>query len=191
MRTPLLVLWLLLPLGGWAFHEGPGQDLEKLDKVDGLLRSAHSAATDGKHAKAVADLEAALASLPAESTELGRHIRLERAKSMMHVSKLPVARGDLEELVDELERDPKADSGLLADARSTLANAAYYVTWLMRLEGKPREVWEPEIDGARQQYRLLAEAGIDPKRTQKDLEAAVVLSRLEIQDLQGLPLPGQ
>ena len=31
------------------------------------------------------------------------------------------------------------------------------ITWLMRLEGHSREEWEPEIEAARQTYRLLAE----------------------------------
>ena len=47
--------------------------------------------------------------------------------------------------------------GLLADARGALANAQYYTTWLMRLEGLPREEWQPEIEASRQNYKLLAE----------------------------------
>ena len=31
------------------------------------------------------------------------------------------------------------------------------MTWLLRLEGQPAEIWEPEIEVARQNYRLLAE----------------------------------
>src|SRR6266545_4833947 len=37
------------------------------------------------------------------------------------------------------------------------ANAQYYMTWLMRLEGYAREDWEPEIEAARQNFSLLAE----------------------------------
>ena len=44
---------------------------------------------------------------------------------------------------------------------SALASAKYYLTWLMRLEGKTRAEWEPEIDGSRQLYRLLAEKARD------------------------------
>ena len=33
----------------------------------------------------------------------------------------------------------------------------YYMTWLMRLEGLSADEWEPEIESARQTYRLLAE----------------------------------
>ncbi|MFO1053773.1 MAG: hypothetical protein U1F36_16275 [Planctomycetota bacterium] len=197
MRIPLLVLWLMLPIGGIAYHEGPGQDRLKLDEVDTLLASAHDSAVAKDFGKAIEAYDKALAGLPAEHESVARHIRLERSKAWMLASKLPDARAELETLVDEIARDAKPDTTMLAEARRSLANAHYYTTWLMRLEGMPREVWEPEIDGARQQYRLLAEGstvaadtGVQ-KKSKQDLEAAVLLSRLEIEELQGLPIPGQ
>ena len=33
MRYLLLGAWLLVPIGAWAYHEGPGQDLLDLDHV--------------------------------------------------------------------------------------------------------------------------------------------------------------
>ena len=71
------------------------------------------------------------------------------------------------------------------------------MTWLLRLEGKPREEWEPQIEAARQGYRLLAEDAerrgdqVLGRRSKEDLESAIRLERLQIQDLQGLPLPSQ
>jgi hypothetical protein len=97
--------------------------------------------------------------------------------------------------MDELQEDPGADPAVLAEARSTLANAQYYMTWLMRLEGEPRDVWEPEIEAARQNYRLLAEQADRQgnsqraRKCQEDLEAAVRLARMDLGELQGLPLP--
>jgi hypothetical protein len=85
----------------------------------------------------------------------------------------------------------------LADARASLANAQYYMTWLMRLEGLSRDVWEPEIEAARQTYRLLADqatAGGDDqaaKSQRENLEASIRLARMELSELQGLPLPSQ
>ena len=86
---------------------------------------------------------------------------------------------------------------LLRESREALANAQFYMTWLLRLEGKPREEWEPKIEAARQNFRQLAEDadvrgdGAQSKRSREDLESAVKLARMEIQDLQGLPLPSQ
>jgi hypothetical protein len=75
-----------------------------------------------------------------------------------------------------------------------LARAQFFTTWLMRLEGLDRKEWEPEIEAARQNWRLLAEHAATPAekgRHQADLEAAVRLARIELEDLQGLPLPGE
>jgi hypothetical protein len=96
-----------------------------------------------------------------------------------------------------LQKDPGTDPALLADARQALANAQYYLTWLMRLEGDPRSEWEPEIEGARQSYRLLAEQAQSrgdeaaAKQHQEDLEATIRLARMDLSELQALPLPSQ
>jgi len=115
----------------------------------------------------------------------------------MFVSQLPEACHDLAALVDEIAGDPAPDAKLLDGARTALANAQYYTTWLMRLEGASRDEWEPQIEAARQNYKLIAEkadsAG-DPKlaaATREDLESAIRLARMDLADLQGLPLPSQ
>jgi hypothetical protein len=103
----------------------------------------------------------------------------------------------LKNLVDELKEDDRADSHLLAEARDALSNSQYYMTWLMRLEGQPRELWEPEIDAARQTYRLLAEQADakgnaeSAKKHREDLESTIRLARMDLSELQGLPLPSQ
>lgn len=67
----------------------------------------------------------------------------------------------------------------------------------MRLEGLSREEWEPHIESARQHYKLLAESASDegtPQlvlQHQKDLESTIRLARMDLGDLQGLPLPSQ
>ena len=186
-----------MPLGAWAYHEGPGQDRMRLDDVDGLVREAYAEACDERWDEAVESYSEALASLPAEQVDLAYRIRLERAKAMMQDSGLPEAREELGDLVFELQSDEQVDETLLADARSALANSQYYMTWLMRLEGMPREKWEPEIEASRQAYRLLAEEaqaqGDEPalEKNREDLEASIRLARMELAELQGLPLPSQ
>ena len=67
----------------------------------------------------------------------------------------------------------------------------------MRLEGLTKEAWEPEIEAARQTYRLLAEQSESAgdtnaaKKNREDLESAVRLARMDLTELQGLPLPSQ
>ena len=98
---------------------------------------------------------------------------------------------------EALAADPAADPKLLADARSAQANSQYYMTWLMRLEGLGRDAWEPEAEAARQAYKLLAEDAEKRGDTaaaakhKEDLEAAVRIARMDLGELQGLPLPSQ
>lgn len=199
MRNILLVTWLLVPIGAWAYHEGPGQDRVALENADGGLVAAHKAADLGKWKEAVRGYEEAIAKLPKlddtpEMRAVVQRLHLELNKARMQASGLPTAREELDSLVEQMEADKTSDPKLLGEARQALARAQYYTTWLMRLEGLDREQWEPEIEAARQNWRLLAEnASTEAEAVQhrSDLEASIRLSRLAIEDLQGLPLPGE
>jgi len=197
MRGVLIAVWILVPVLASAYHYGPGQQRLQLDEVQGLLSAARKHVKDEQHAKAVELFTEALGKMPAEREAETRRVRVERAKSLLLAQQLPKAYDELALLVPELQNDPKADQTVLADARESLASAKYYMTWLMRLEGDPRTEWEPEIEGARQTYRLLAEqaqARGDTKavtRHKEDLEASIRLARLDLSELQALPLPCQ
>ncbi len=197
MRTLLLVGWLLAAIAGTAWHYGPGQDWIKLDEVARAVEQANQNVANGKWENAIAKYNAALSSLPEEQLAKSRIIRLQRAKAQMMARQLPEAHADLQNLVDEMVKDSKADKQVVIDAQLALANSQYYLTWLMRLEGQPREVWEPEIEGARQTYRMLAERAdtdgnlVLAKQCKEDLESAIRLGRMDLGELQGLPLPSQ
>ncbi|MFY9342574.1 MAG: tetratricopeptide repeat protein [Planctomycetota bacterium] len=198
MRNILLVSWLLLPIGAWAYHEGPGQDRTALDATDAVLVAAHAAADAGQWKEAVRQYEEALKALPknpdAVDKRVTQRLLIELNKARMQASGLPDAREELASLVDQMVEDKDSDPQLLRDARHALARSQFYTTWLMRLEGLEREVWEPEVEAARQNYRLLAEQATDAKEAatmQGDVEAAIRLARMEIEDLQGLPLPSE
>lgn len=198
MRNVLLVSWLLLPIGAWAYHEGPGQNRVAMDDADAVMVAAHEAAANADWKEAVRRYEEALGKLPKDEgfvdKSVEQRLRLELNKARMQASGLPTAREELDALVEEMAAQPDADRRLLADARQALARSQFYTTWLMRLEGLDRKEWEPEIEAARQNWRLLAEQAPDEAaaaRHRADLESAVRLSRLQIEDLQGLPLPGE
>jgi hypothetical protein len=197
LRILLLTGWLLLGVAAAVAHfYGPGVERQKLDLVAKELRAAEGYAAEGDYALAVESYNEALKALPEGRTGEARKIRLERAKAQMLAKELPEAHADLRVLVDELAADG-SDAKLLADARSSFANSQYYMTWLMRLEGLGRDTWEPEIEAARQTYKLLAEQAdtrgdaADAKRYREDLESSVRLARMDLSDLQGLPLPSQ
>jgi hypothetical protein len=197
MRGAFLCLWLLVPAIVAAYHFGPGQDRQRLDEASGFLKQANAQVAAQQYDKACAAYDAALISIPLANVAEIRQVRLERAKTLMLASRLPEAFDELFALNDELSADNAAPAELVADARNSMASAQYYMTWLMRLEGRPRDDWEPVIEGARQHYRLLAEDAQksgDAKSTeqhQKDLEAAIRLARLDLADLQALPIPSQ
>lgn len=211
LRKLLLFGWLLVPAVAGAWHYGPGQDALRADRAaSAAARGVAAARLAERTAAAEGDLAAkthwaaaeaafgeALEQLPGGRVAEARALRLERAKARMFLSGLPDARRELEALVDELAEDPAADPQLLADARAALGNAQYYTTWLMRLEGAPREEWEPEIEAARQNFKLLAEqaqAHSDAQRlaaARHDVESAIRLMRMDLDELQGLPLPSQ
>ena len=195
MRKLAVITWLLIPLVAGAYHYGPGQNQLILDEVDILVSEADADVPNGDHAAAATRYDEAVQLLPDEQQQTIRRLRLERDKAWMLSKKLPEAHSDLTQLLEEISTDESLDSSLARDVRATLANSQYYLTWLMRLEGRPEEDWKPTIEASRQSFRMLAEsAGTDSPEEQQhteDLESAIRLARMDLKDLQGLPLPSQ
>ncbi len=209
MKKAVLIAWLLLPAVAAAYHYGPGQEALRLDDAGSAIARGRAAAalaraTAAKEGDAAARehwatadeaFGEALTLLPKDRVAETRAVILERAKAQMQTSQLPEARRTLETLVDELARDTQTDAVQLADARETLANAQYYTTWLMRLEGLPREEWLKEIEASRQNYTLLAEQRKEAgdadgaAKQATNVESAVRLARIDLKELQGIPLP--
>ena len=198
MRNILLSCWLVLPVGAWAYHEGPGRDCAALEATSAVAAAAYEAAEAGDWELAVREYQAALEALPTDpdayDERVGHRLVIELNKARMQSQGLIEARDELASLVETMQAAPDADDSLLRDARQALARAQFLKTWLMRLEGLDRKVWEPEIEAARQNWRWLAEqAPTEAEKTLhcEDLEAAVRLARMEMEDLQGLPLPSE
>ena len=213
MRKILILFWLLVPVAMAAYHYGPGQQKMVIDEVGKNLREAEElvataeALVDGekqreaneKFAAAIERYDAAIQQLPKEKVRDIQRIRLAKAKALFASQKNPTARSELESLLDELvgEDESVRDELLIADTRDALATSQFYMTWLMRIEGHPREIWEPEANRARQNYQTLAENALEKnmpnraKKAKEDLEAAVRLALVDLDDLQGLPLPSQ
>ena len=194
MKTLLITLWCLLPIGLAAFHFGPGQDLLKFDDTEAQLAQAREAVANEEWGEAVETYQDALARLPKQEKQLAYQIRLETAKAMMLNKQLPTARQDLAKLVTDLDDDEAAPQKLRDAARSALANSRYYMTYLMKLEGLPDTAWEPEIEAARQEYKLLATSAANSelaKRSADDLESAIRLARMDPAELYALPIPSQ
>lgn len=197
MRRFFLLVWLLVPVVAGAYHFGPGQRQLQLDDVSLVVAEAEAAVKAERWDKAVAKYEEAMSRLPEGMTEESQRLRLERNKARMLAKQLPEAHTDLKNMLTELVADESVDKTLLAETRAALANSQYYMTWLMRMEGAGRDEWLPEIEAARQAFRLLAENAEEngdsqtAKKCREDLESSIRLARLDLKDLQGLPLPSQ
>ncbi len=61
----------------------------------------------------------------------------------------------------------------------------------MRVEGAARDEWMPVAEEARQHFRLLAESATPElaAAAARNLEATLRLQRMDLSELQGLPLP--
>ena len=197
MRIVLIIAWLFVGLAGVIYHYGPGQRNLKLDAVDRYLASARQNVNEQNWIQANEDIDYAMAELPEGYDGRMQELRLEKAKIQMMNKELPAARRALEELFRELDNDPNSNGNLKALTRSALANSQYYITWLMRLEGLPKTEWEPVIESARQHYRYLAEnpneydVPLLADQSKDDVESAIRLARMDLAELQGLPLPAQ
>jgi len=196
MRVGVILLWLLLPAIAVAWHLGPGVDGRAGDRAAAAARAADRLRADDP-AAAVDAFDEALSHMPATAGDAALRLRLERAKTRIDASQLAEASRELDALVDELAATPGVDPALVADAHDALATSDFYVTWLKRLEGLPRDEWEPHAESARQTWRLLAEEAerrgdaAAAARHGANLEAVIRLARLDPDQLQGLPIPSQ
>ncbi len=197
MRILLIVAWLFAGLGGVIYHFGPGQEKMEIDRISQMMKDARQTVADEDWPEAVKQFDAILAELPAEKTVESRQLMLEKAKAQMMAAELPKARKSLQSLLEDVRQDEGSDPAFVAEVQATLANSQYYMTWLMRLEGLPEEEWMPEIEAARQHYTQLTidaeKIGDDSlaQRSSEDLESAIRLQRMDLGDLQALPLPNQ
>jgi tetratricopeptide (TPR) repeat protein len=197
MPKSFILLWLLVPLAAAAYHYGPGQDRIMADEAAGHIAVAKAHLEAEQFAEAVAAFDQAISKMPAgQENEIPR-LRLEKAKAQMQSSGLPQAHKGLVSLLDDLGKDAATPPALVAETKSTLANAQYYMTWLLRLEGHAKEIWEPVIESSRQNYLAAAEFALQTgkpsaeMRARENLEAAIKLARIDLTELQGLPLPNQ
>ena len=197
MKILVLTLWCLVPLGLLAYHYGPGQTGIKLDAAATALEQATSKSASSEWKGAISSYEEALAKLPKENVADARRIRLELAKARMEAAELPKAREELAVLAEELAQDPNAHAGLRDEALATLATSRFYMTYLMKLEGLPDSDWEPEIEAARQERKLLVQRATEAgdteaaKKHADDLESAIRLARMEPEELYGKAIPKQ
>lgn len=192
-RRLLISLWLLVPVLMLAIHHGPGQSALARDRAAAFARNGVACEKAGDWSRAVEAYRQSLAAWPAEDAAGRFRLRLAAAHARMYIGELPEAIQDLETLLGELLKANASDP-MVGKVRSALAGAQYYAAWLMRLENAPTEEWMEQAENARQHFRLLAEQNQAQDRChaegyEKNLEAVIRLERMDLSELQGLPLP--
>lgn len=190
-KTLLIIVWLLVPVVLLAYHFGPGQSRLAQDRAASRIHEARAFEAGDHWPEAVEAWADALAATPESNAEARLRVRLAHANARMYIGELPEAMEEIDTLLTEA-RDLKADPALEREIRSLLGSAQYYAAWLMRLESAPVEEWLLQAEGARQHFRLLAEqtAGTSAAETyEKNLESTIRLERMDLSELQGLPLP--
>lgn len=202
MKRWFLCLWILAAPVAAAYHYVAGPEHLQRETVNAHLNTAAKLSQEELWAPAVQHFQQALEQLPAEAIAEQRQVRLDLALARMKASQLPEAHAELKSLLDEVLAEPNRDAKFEARVREGMASAQFYMTWLMRLEGAPREEWEPEIESARQNFRILTEQALasdkdgsskdgSADKLQENLESSIRLARMDLSDLQGLPLPCQ
>ena len=191
-KNLLIFLWALAPVALLAYHYGPGQTGLAREEAKASIQAALEFEKKEQWQQAIDAYNEALAALPEEETAKRMQLQLARANARIYVGELPEAMFAMEHLLDEAAKGD--DKKLENKVRASLASAQYYTGWLMRLELAEKEEWMEPVEKARQNFRLLAEqsAKTDAKASeehQKNLAAVVRLARMDLSELQALPLP--
>ncbi|MCC6320225.1 MAG: hypothetical protein IT438_02175 [Phycisphaerales bacterium] len=191
-RRAFWILWALAPVVVVALHYGPGQRMLARDDSRVHIRLAGLATTGEDWQKAIDELELARNALPTDDLDARTRIDLAAAKAKLESGDLLGASSDLDAMLDREIASDHPRQAVIDELRATTAESSYYTAWVMRLEGATEEEWKPETEKARQNYRLLAESGVDDARVEdakKNLEAVIRLEQMDLNELKARPLP--
>ena len=191
-KNILIFLWTLAPVVLLAYHYGPGQNSLAREASKAKIHAAIDFEKKSEWLKAIDAYNEALTSLPDNDITKRLQLQLARANAQIHVGELPEAMLVMDHLLDEASN--LNNKSLENKIRASLASTQYYAGWLMRLELAEKEEWMESIEKARQNFRLLAEESIKTNSKshedhKKNLEAVVRLARMDLSELQALPLP--
>lgn len=179
-------LWLLALVPLLGLHFGLGQTAQASDRVATHISAAHDAQGDGQWADAVKHWRDAQLDSNGDADETLR-LALSAEMARVRSGELPEATEATAALLDEAVEKGASDE-TQRDIRAKLGAMHYWMAWLMRLEGASAEEWEPVSEQARQHFRILAETD-DADTHAKNLESVIRLQRMDLSELQGLPIP--
>lgn len=201
----IVILWLFVPVLILVWHFGPGQQLMMEDQAGRQIRLANQHEGKEDWPAAAKAYSAARQQLPDYSTELRRRLQIAEAAALNRSGRLDAGRALLNDVVMEMEADPRIDAVERNRTQHELAAVSYYSAWQMRLAGRPAEEWRPIADLACDQLRSLSkdarrqvamgtgnrstDAQRDLRVFRRNLEAVVKMQYMHVTDLQKKELP--
>lgn len=129
------------------------RDAAKAAEAEG----AAAAKAEGAWRRVVDRLSPAIELLRDTDAAIERELRVARAHAAVRSGDIGEGADDLEAMLDDLVSEGQGESELARKARAELGTAYYYGARLLRMSGKPGEVWREVAGRARQQFRYLAE----------------------------------
>lgn len=129
------------------------RDAAKAAEIEG----AAAAKAEAAWRRVVDALSPAIELLRDTDSAIERELRVARAHAAVRSGDVGEGADDLEAMLDDLAGEGKGESELARKARAELGTAYYYGARLLRMSGKPAEVWREVAGRARQQFRYLAE----------------------------------
>ena len=112
---------------------------------------------EGACRRVVDALSPAIELMRESDAAIERELRVARAHAAVRSGDIGEGADDLEAMLDDLANEGKGETELARKARAELGTAYYYGARLLRMSGKPAEVWKEVAGRARQQFRYLAE----------------------------------
>lgn len=134
------------------------RDAAKAAEAEG----AAAAKAEGAWRRVADALSPAIELLRDSDAAIERELRVARAHASVRSGDIGEGADDLEAMLDDLASEGKGESELARKARAELGTAYYYGARLLRMSGKPAEVWREVAGRARQQFRYLAEQEAGP-----------------------------
>lgn len=169
MRKPLILLWMLFPVGVAAYHFNAGQDQIMRERAHARLQKIRQMEQAEKPdwPEVILAYNQLVDLLPTEEDpRVMYEIRLAVCKARLETLELDTAIQELTWLLQETAAAYGENDHLTRGVREQLGKAHYYATWVLKTNGAPETEWRPFAERARQLFRYLAELE-DPQEFQQ------------------------
>lgn len=160
IRKPLVLLWMLFPVGVAAYHFNAGPKQMARERAYAQLEEIRRLAQDKEPnweeiIRRYHELTAELP--PDEDAQVFYQIRLAVCEARLEMLDLVTAIEDLTRLLQETAATYGENAPITRGVREQLGKAHYHATWVLKTSGASEDEWRPFAERSRQLFRCLAE----------------------------------